>query len=229
MSTGRGVAGRTKENVSAVIVLHPASYGKKDTLVFFPAYAVRKGDFFMKRQNTKIGIFGSIKIMTMSAMLIAISVVIGIFCKTLLNFGGGLFRITFENLPIIMSGIMFGPIIGGLVGAATDIISYLLSPQIYAINLTVTLGAAVVGIVSGFFAKYVFKKKGYARLIFPSIFAHIVGSMIIKPIGLYQFYGAAVLWRIPLYFVIAPLEILVLCLVYKHNSMKKLIDGGFLQ
>ncbi len=190
---------------------------------------MREGDFFMKRQGFRIGLFGSIRIMTASAMLIAISVVIGIFCKTVLNFGGGLFRVTFENLPIIMSGIMFGPIIGGLVGAATDIISYLLSPQIYAINITVTLGAASVGIVSGFFARYVFKKNGYARIIFPSIFAHIIGSMIIKPIGLYQFYGAAVLWRIPLYFVIAPLEILVLCLVYRHGYMRKLIDGGMWQ
>ena len=162
-------------------------------------------------------------------MLTAISVVIGIFCKTLLNFDGGLFRITFENLPIIMSGIMFGPIVGGLVGAATDIISYLLSPQIYAINIVVTIGATAVGVVSGFFARYIFKKRGYVRLICPSILAHIVGSMIIKPIGLYQFYGVAVLWRIPLYFVIAPLEILVLCLMYRHNSMKRLLDGGFLQ
>ena len=177
----------------------------------------------------KISVFGSIKIMTTSAMLTAISVVIGIFCKTLLNFDGGLFRITFENLPIIMSGIMFGPIVGGLVGAATDIISYLLSPQIYAINIVVTIGATAVGVVSGFFARYIFKKRGYVRLICPSILAHIVGSMIIKPIGLYQFYGSAVLWRIPLYFVIAPLEILVLCLMYRHNSMKRLIDGGLLQ
>ena len=187
---------------------------------------MRKGDFFMKKQGTKIGIFGTVKIMTMSAMLIAISVVIGIFCKTLLNFGGGLFRITFENLPIIMSGIMFGPIVGGLVGAATDIVSYFLSPQIFAINPIVTVGAASVGLVSGFFAKYVFKKHVYMRLICSSMLAHIVGSMIIKPIGLYQFYGAAVLWRVPMYFVIAPLEILVLCLMYRHNYLKKLMDGG---
>ena len=164
--------------------------------------------------------------MTTSAMLTAVSVVIGIFCKTFFNFDGGLFRITFENLPIIMSGIMFGPIVGGIVGAATDVISYLLSPQAYAMNLVVTLGAMSVGNVSGFFARYVFKKRGYARLIFPSIFAHIVGSMIIKPIGLYQFYGLAVLWRVPMYLIIAPLEILLLCLLYRHSSMKKLIDGG---
>ena len=189
---------------------------------------VRKGVIFMKNKETKIGIFGSIKIMAMAAMLTAMSVVIGIFCKSLLNFGGGLFRITFENLPILMSGIMFGPIVGGIVGAAPDIISYLLSNQAYPINLIVTLGATSVGIVSGLFSKYVFKKRGFSRIIFSSAFAHIVGSMIIKPIGLFQFYQWAVLWRVPMYLVIAPIEILIICLMYKNRSVKKLLDGDIL-
>ena len=178
----------------------------------------------MKRQNVRIKGFGSVQTMTMSAMLTAISVVIGIFCKTFFNFGGGLFRITFENLPIITSGIMFGPIVGGLVGAATDIISYLLSPQIYAINLLVTLGATSVGVVSGFFARYVFKKQGYSRLIFSAIFAHIVGSMIIKPIGLYQFYSWFVLFRIPMYLIIAPIEIFIICMLLRHKAFARIVD-----
>jgi len=121
------------------------------------------------------------------------------------------------------------PIVGGLVGATTDIISYFLSPQIYAINPVVTVGAASMGLVSGLLAKYVFSKKGYARLIFPSLIAHLLGSMIIKSIGLYQFYGVAVLWRVPLYLVIAPLEIFVLCLMYRHHVVQRLFDGGFSQ
>jgi ECF transporter S component (folate family) len=176
------------------------------------------------KSKAKIGIFGTVQSLTMAAMLTAMSVVIGIFCKSLLNFGGGLFRITFENLPIIMSGIMFGPIVGGLVGAATDIISYLLSPQIYAINIVVTIGATAVGVVSGFFARYIFKKRGYVRLICPSILAHIIGSMIIKPIGLFKFYNWAVLLRIPVYLAIAPLEIFILCLLFRNESFRKLID-----
>ena len=70
----------------------------------------------------KSGIFGSVKRLALAAMLTAMSVVIGIFCKTVLNFADGLFRITFENLPIILGGIMFGPIIGALIGA-TGIVS----------------------------------------------------------------------------------------------------------
>ncbi len=181
------------------------------------------------KSKAKIGIFGTVQSLTMAAMLTAMSVVIGIFCKSLLNFGGGLFRITFENLPIIISGIMFGPIVGGVVGLATDIISYFLSGQAYPLNIIVTLGATAIGLISGLLSKCVFKKSGYARIIFPAAIAHIIGSMIIKPIGLFTFYSWAVLWRVPLYFVIAPLEIVIICLMYKNASVKKLMDRGALR
>lgn len=173
-----------------------------------------------------IGIFGRVRNMTMAAMLTAVSVVIGIFCKNFLNLGGGLFRITFENMPILLSGILFGPMVGGIVGLATDVISYFLSGQVYPINIVVTAGAVAIGVISGFFSHYVFRKKGIARIIFPSAIAHVIGSMIIKPIGLFAYYGWAVLWRVPMYLVIAPLEIVILCLVYRNSNMRKLIDGG---
>ena len=191
---------------------------------------MRKGDFFIenKRPNKKksVGIFGTVRAMTMAAMLTAMSVVIGIFCKSFLNFGGGLFRITFENLPILVAGIMFGPLVGGIVGLATDVISYFLSGQAYPINFIVTIGATAIGVISGFLSKYAFKKSGYARIIFPSAIAHIIGSMIIKPIGLFTFYSWAVLWRVPLYLIIAPLEITLICLMYRNSTVRKLIDGG---
>ena len=162
--------------------------------------------------------------LTLSAMLIAMSVVIGIFCKTFLNFGGGLFRITFENLPIILSGIMFGPLVATAVGVATDLVSYLLSPQIYPPNLVVTLGAATVGFISGFISHFLVKKQGYAQIIISGIAAHAVGSMIIKSIGLFSFYGWAVIWRVPTYIVIAAVEITILCLLYKNATFRRLID-----
>ncbi len=166
----------------------------------------------------------NVRVLTLCAMLTAMSVVIGIFCKSFLNFGGGLFRITFENLPILMTGILFGPILGGTVGIASDLISYLLSGQIYPPNLIVTAGAALVGIVSGLVAKLFGKERGTASIVLSAGLAHLVGSMIVKPIGLYQFYGWATLWRIPLYCVIAPLEILILCLLFRKQSFRRLTE-----
>ena len=174
----------------------------------------------MKKSNA----FKSVRVLTVSALLTAMSVVIGIFCKSVLNFGGGLFRITFENLPILLSGIIFGPTIGGTVGILSDIISYLLSGQAYPLNPLVTLGAGVIGLSSGVVAKYIVKHRGTVQFIFAGMSAHILGSMIIKPIGLFAFYGWAVLWRIPMYLVIAPLEIFLICILYKNSGFRRIIE-----
>ena len=168
----------------------------------------------------------SIKALTTAAMLTAMSVIVGILCKNFLNFGGGLFRITFENLPIILTGILYGPIVGGAVGAATDLISYFLSAQIYPPNLIVTLGATMVGVAAGVISKFFIKKRGYAQIIVSGSVAHIVGSMIIKPIGLFQFYQWSVLFRIPLYLVIAPIEIVILCLLYRNSAFRKVMENA---
>ena len=169
--------------------------------------------------------FRATKVITTAAMMTAISVLIGIFCKNYMNFGvpPGLFRVTFENLPIIMSGILYGPIIGGVVGVLTDLISYLLSSQAYPPNLIVTLGAAVSGIVAGLVAKFIIKKKGKAQIIASGALSHLVASMIIKSIGLYQYYGWLVLVRIPLYLCIAPVEIIIICALLKRKSFARIV------
>ena len=166
----------------------------------------------------------NIKKLAFAAMLTAMSVVIGIFCKTALNFADGLFRITFENMPIILAGIIFGPIIGGAVGVASDLLSYLLSGQTYPPNLVVTVGACVIGVLAGVVAKYIIKKRGKLQFIVAGASAHLVGSVIIKSAGLFVFYNWLVLWRIPTYILIATLEVIMLTLLYKNKAVKRMID-----
>ena len=173
-------------------------------------------------------LFKSVRSLTLAAMLVAMSVVIGIFCKSMLNFGNGLMRITFENMPIILSGIIFGPIVGAVVGAASDLVSYLLSPQTLPPNLVVTLGAAVIGAVSGIIAKFVIKKHGAVQFAFAGGIAHLIGSVVIKSTGLFAYYQWLILWRIPLYLVIAPIEIMIMCLLYKNASFRRLFDKEIL-
>lgn len=157
-------------------------------------------------------------------MLTALSIVIGIFCKTFLNFGFGLFRVTFENFPIILSGIIFGPWVGALVGICADVLSYVLSTQSLAISPIVTLGAALVGFVSGAVSHYAVKKDGIKRIVLSALSAHLVGSVIVKSIGLFVYYGWLVVWRVPLYAVIATLEIIVICVMYKNKNFHFLIS-----
>ena len=83
----------------------------------------------------------------------------------------------------------------------------------------------VIGFLSGLSARCFFKKEGRQRIIGSGALAHLVGSVIIKSIGLFQFYGYMVFWRIPLYLVIAPTEIFLICMLYKNRSFKSLIDN----
>ncbi len=175
-------------------------------------------------QNRRAAGKAALKRLVLGAMLAAMSVVIGMFCKSFLNFGGGLWRVTFENLPIILAGVFLGPITGGMVGIVSDLTSYLLSPQIYPPNLIVTLGAFAVGMVSGLMARFILRERSTKQIALSAAAAHVIGSMIIKPIGLFQFYQWAVLVRIPLYMVIAPLEILLLCLLWRQKSFRKLFE-----
>ena len=162
--------------------------------------------------------------LVLGAMLAAMSVVIGMFCKSFLNFGGGLWRVTFENLPIILAGIFLGPVTGGMVGIVSDLTSYLLSPQIYPPNLIVTFGAFAVGVTAGLMARFAVRERGAKQIALSAAVAHVIGSMIIKPIGLVQFSHWAVLVRIPLYLMIAPLEIFLLCLLWRQKSFRKLFE-----
>lgn len=164
------------------------------------------------------------KVLAISAFTVALSVLIGWVCKSYLTFGDGSVRLTFENIPIILSGIWFGPAVGLAVGASSDVISALLSG--YSINPIITVGSAFVGIASGVLSSYVIKeKKGFLSYLIISVCAHTVGSVIIKSYGLWL-YGYAVLMqiRIPLYIVISVTEAYIIYIISKNTGVRSGIE-----
>ena len=65
-----------------------------------------------------IRLFGNLKVLLISGLFIALSIVLG----KQLSFTMGPIRISFENLTILMAGIMFGPLVGMTVGICADVI-----------------------------------------------------------------------------------------------------------
>lgn len=165
----------------------------------------------------------AVRVLTTAAMLTAISIVIGIFCKNFLSFGP--IRITFEHFPMILAGIMLGPVIGGCVGVASDILSYFLSTQSFAISPIVTLGSALVGVIAGLVSHRIIKKDNLKRIILSVFFAHLIGTMTVKTWGLFGYFGWLVLWRIPLYIAIAALEATVIVAVYRNKVIHTFMVG----
>ncbi len=157
------------------------------------------------------------KMITTMALLVAMSVAIGWVCKTYLTFGP--IRLTFENIPVILSGILYGPIVGAVVALISDTISCLISPN-PALNPIIMLGAASIGIIPGIISRYLFNGSKTLKVIFSVFLSHIVGSMIIKSIGLHvvwKYPFSMLVFRIPIYIAIAAIESIVI-LAILHNS-----------
>ncbi len=150
-----------------------------------------------------------------AALLAALSVVLG----RLLAFTAGPFRISFENLPVILAGIMLGPVGGVLVGIVEDIVGCFVAG--YAINPIITAGAACVGLVSGLVFSYMPVANRSVKLMLSVIIAHTIGSVIIKSLGLYVYYSypaAMLLWRIPTYVIISGAEFIILRLLLANKA-----------
>ncbi len=68
--------------------------------------------------------FVSPPVVAACGMLLALKVVLGLFTLNVSN----LLKIGFSFLPIAVAGLLFGPVAGGIVGAAGDVVSYFISP-----------------------------------------------------------------------------------------------------
>ena len=87
----------------------------------------------------------SIKTLVICALLLALSIIFGKFLNIPI---GETIRFSFENTPLFLSGILFGPLISGIVAFVSDILGSILRG--YAINPVITLGA-IFSAVSGAF------------------------------------------------------------------------------
>lgn len=168
----------------------------------------------------------SLKMTVALAMLAAISIILGKFLAIPV---GDVLRFSFENLPIIFAGIVFGAIPALLVGVTADIIGCILVG--FAINPVVTLGAAVIGLTAGIVPVLL---KRYTPLgeklimIITVVVSHFCGSVLVKTFGLAAFYAMPIhlllVWRLLNYTVVAVLEIIILIVLLNRDDVRCQIE-----
>ena len=88
------------------------------------------------------------KKMTINALLAAMCAVLGYVSLDL-----GYLKVTFESVPVLMAGLMFGPGSGALVGGIGTLIYQLLRYGVSATTLLWMLPYILSGFISGLFAK----------------------------------------------------------------------------
>ena len=178
----------------------------------------------------KLIIFKSLKILVASSFLTAISIVLGKYLAIPL---GTVMRLSFENLPILLAGIIFGPFVGATVGVVADIIGCALMG--WTPIPMVTVGAGVIGFLAGISRRILrdIHLNPTLKICIPVAVAHIVGSVIIKTVGLADTYAMPfmllVLMRAVNYIIVGALEILLIRYLLRSkavNAAIRSIKGG---
>ena len=159
-----------------------------------------------------------IRTLTSVALLTALSVVIGILCKNFFTFNV-YYRVTFENMPILLAGILYGPAAGAVCGALADVISCLCSTNPAVIPL-ITVGAATVGLCAGLVSKFFIKKHGPLQYFIASLTGHLLGQVAIKSIAKILFLGMpsfGIAIGLGISVVVGTLEFLAISLIMKKG------------
>ena len=182
-----------------------------------------------KRAPHSIAVFGNPRALCLAALLAAMSLILGKFLQIPTPFAEFV-RISFENLPVILAGLVLGPLAGAMTGAVADLVGCLAYG--YSINPIITLGAASAGLVAGVFGWLLARTPLLCRISVATVMAHLVGSVAIKTAGIAAWYLAKydlgymelTLWRLLNYSIIAVLEILILYLLLRHRGLQKQLE-----
>ena len=160
----------------------------------------------------------STAVLTVLSALAAIGIVLGKFLAFNIT---EFMRFSLENLTILLSGIVFGPIYGLAVGIVQDLVGCLMVG--YTINPIITLGSAVIGTVCGLVYKHTKMLSQIPRISISVAIAHLLGSVMVKSIGLAVFYElpflATVAWRSLNYVIVGVIEIILLVLMLKSKLL----------
>ncbi|MBR1384396.1 MAG: folate family ECF transporter S component [Ruminococcus sp.] len=175
-----------------------------------------------EKSTGNVRLFGTVKELVSCALFVAMSIILGKFLSIKI---GDNFRISFENLSLIMAGMLYGPLIGMATAAVADVVGCILYG--YSINPVITLGAASIGLMAGIASLLIFKRKMLPNIIASVYSAHILGSMIIKSIGLAMWYNTPVkllLLRVPIYIVTGFCEIIIIYALFRSKGFRVQFD-----
>ena len=178
----------------------------------------------MNKKTSKKRLGGNLQLLAVSAFLAALSIICGKYLALSL---GNVLRFSFENLPILLAGMMFGPIVGMTVGVVADLIGCVMVA--YAINPLVTLGAACIGLLSGVLFHVTKKLPLVWQTCITVILTHLVASVLVKTFGLAQYYEMPfhilLLWRLLNYVVVGVAEWLLLYTVLKNQALRRRFEA----
>ena len=157
-----------------------------------------------------------------AAILIAISIVLTRVGSIMIL---PTLRLGFGETPIMISGFLLGPLVGGVSGIVADLIGFIVNPQ-GPYHPGFTFSSMMWGVIAGLFAKY-FRSKGEGKDTFSLIRISIAVAvaMVIVSLGLNTFwlsrlYGKGFIVMLPgrilTFLVSTPIQSYIITVIIKH-------------
>ncbi len=137
-----------------------------------------------KKMNKKKKGLTKTQSIAMAGLLIGIAAVLGFFKLPI----SSILEIRFQSIPMAIGGAVLGPVTGGIVGAASDVICYLVRPTgPYFPGFTISY--FLTGLIFGLF---LYKRKPvWWRIVLAQITVTVLIGILLNSVWLSMLYGNA--------------------------------------
>lgn len=126
----------------------------------------------------------NVRTLTSCALFCAASIILS---RLIIPMPNATTRFSLEAIPYFLSGMLFGPLAGALVGGVSDIVGCLFSG--YGFNPLFSLPPILYGLISGIFGRFVKKKPTFLRIGLVFLIPVLFGSVLYQSWALAFVYG----------------------------------------
>ncbi len=163
----------------------------------------------------------NVSAIAVAAMMTAVIIVLSFYTFRPTEF----LKISFGFLPLSIVSALYGPVVGGLVGIAADLIGYAISPGgPYFIGFTIS------GFLSGFiYGMFLYQKGGsFIRIVLAKLTVSLFVQIALNSIWIKLLYGTPIIAMLPTRLlknaILLPIEIALMFAVLK--GLEKLTKQG---
>ena len=159
-----------------------------------------------------------VRVLTSAALVLAIAIALGFFKIPITQ----LIEIRFDTLALATAGQMFGPTVGLMIGALSDLGGFLIRPT-GPFFPGFTISAAITGLIFGFMLYG--KKVSLLRVVLAKLIHTLLVGMLLNSFWLSMLYGNAFplvfLGRLPKELVMFPIQTAMIYILLKAFEKAK--------
>lgn len=165
---------------------------------------------------------------TRTLVFVALMVAAQIVLERIISIDIGFARVTVGKVPVVLTGLWFGPVAGAVCGLVADVVGCFIAG--YAVNPVITLAAMLWGVIPALMLPMMkgSRTRKMAVMCASLAITSVLSTLFLTTLGLvfigYHF-DAIIVPRLIQWAVLTPVScVLVICLYY--SPLTRMVQGG---